>query len=56
MAVGRGELARGGAGLELGAVRELKGQRWHGKANRLSAADPLPWAAIDRVAAASRKG
>jgi nitroreductase len=55
MALWPGELATGSAGLELEAVRELKGQRWHGKANRLSA-DPLPWEAIDRVAAASRKG
>ena len=56
MALWPGEVATGTTGLEVEAVRELKGQRWHGKANRLSAADPLPWEAIDRVAAASRKG
>jgi SagB-type dehydrogenase family enzyme len=37
------------------AVQELKTQRWYGKANRLSAGDPVPYEAIDRVAAASRK-
>jgi SagB-type dehydrogenase family enzyme len=41
--------------LDTEAVQELKGQRWYGKANRLSRDDPVPWEAIDRVAAASRK-
>ena len=37
------------------AVRELAAQRWHGKANRLSRDEPVPWPAIDEVAAASRR-
>jgi len=41
--------------LDLDAVRRLTEQRWCGKANRLSADDPVPWEIIDRVAAASRK-
>jgi SagB-type dehydrogenase family enzyme len=41
--------------LDAKAVHELEKQRWYGKANRLSADDPVPWDAIDRVAAASRK-
>lgn len=48
-----------GAGLPLflgsSLARELTRQRWHGKANRLSAGDPLPWEIIDEVASASRK-
>jgi len=56
MALWPGDAATGTAGLDADAVRELKHQRWHGKANRLSAGDPVPWEAIDRVAAASRKG
>ena len=56
MALWPGDAATAAAGLDADAVRELKHQRWHGKANRLSAGDPVPWEAIDRVAAASRKG
>jgi len=41
--------------LEPTAVEELKRQRWYGKANRLTAGDPVRWDAIDEVAAASRK-
>jgi SagB-type dehydrogenase family enzyme len=55
MAVGPGELAPAPSSLDAQAVQELKGQRWYGKANRLSADHPVPWEAIDRVAAASRK-
>ncbi|HMA90500.1 MAG TPA: SagB/ThcOx family dehydrogenase [Burkholderiales bacterium] len=55
MALWPGDGATGTAGLDAEAVRELKNQRWYGKANRLSAGDPVPWEAIDRVAAASRK-
>jgi SagB-type dehydrogenase family enzyme len=55
MAVAPGELAPATSSLDAKAVQELKGQRWYGKANRLSADDPVPWEAIDRVAAASRK-
>jgi len=40
---------------EQRSVRELKNQRWYGKANRLSRDDPVPYEAIDRAAAASRK-
>lgn len=36
-------------------VRELAKQRWYGRANRLSAEDPVPWKIIDEVASASRK-
>ena len=52
MAVGPGKLPKN---VELEAVRELKRQRWYGKANRLSRDAPLPYDAIDGVAAASRK-
>ena len=36
-------------------ANELEKQRWYGKANRLSPEDPVRWAIIDEVAAASRK-
>jgi SagB-type dehydrogenase family enzyme len=55
MAVWPGEVATDSSSLELEAVQELKRQRWYGKANRLSAQDPVRWNAIDEVAAASRK-
>ena len=55
MALWPGDVETKTASLEVEAVRELKNLRWYGKANRLSAADPVPWEAIDRVAAASRK-
>ncbi len=55
MAVWPGELAARPSSLDGEAVNELKTQRWYGKANRLSRGDPVPWEAIDRVAAASRK-
>jgi SagB-type dehydrogenase family enzyme len=55
MVVGPGEIAARASSLEREAVQELKGQRWYGKANRLSPAEPVAWEAIDRVAAASRK-
>jgi SagB-type dehydrogenase family enzyme len=55
MAVWPGEVAARPSSLEGEAVNELKTQRWYGKANRLSRDDPVPWEAIDRVAAASRK-
>jgi nitroreductase len=55
MAVGPGEVAANTSSLELEAVQELKRQRWYGKANRLSAQEPVRWDAIDEVAAASRK-
>jgi SagB-type dehydrogenase family enzyme len=42
-------------GLEPDAVRELARGSWYGKANRLSADDPVRWELIDEVAAASRK-
>ena len=41
--------------LDRDAVRAMQGERWYGKANRLSVDDPVPWEAIDRVALASRK-
>jgi SagB-type dehydrogenase family enzyme len=55
MAVGPGDVATGASSLDAEAVRELKGQRWYGKANRLSPEEPVAWEAIDRVAEASRK-
>ena len=41
--------------LDREAVRQLKRQRWYGKANRLTSGDPVRWDAIDEVATASRK-
>jgi nitroreductase len=55
MAVWPGEAATGTSNLDVEAVQELKRQRWYGKANRLSLDDPVPYEAIDHVAAASRK-
>jgi SagB-type dehydrogenase family enzyme len=55
MAVSPTEVPANTSSLELEAVQELKRQRWYGKANRLSAQDPVRWDAIDGVAAASRK-
>jgi nitroreductase len=55
MAVWPGEGALNTSSLEVQAVQELKRQRWYGKANRLSAQDPVRWNVIDEVAAASRK-
>ena len=47
--------ATAGTSLDRDAVRAMQGERWYGKANRLSVDDPVPWEAIDRVALASRK-
>ena len=55
MALWPGDAATKASGLDTQAVQELKGQRWYGKANRLSGDDPVPWEAIDQVAGASRK-
>ena len=55
MAVWPGETGPEISSLDGEAVQELKRQRWYGKANRLSTDDPVPYEAIDRVAAASRK-
>ena len=55
MALWPGEASTEISNLDGEAVQELKRQRWYGKANRLSAGDPVPYEAIDRVAAASRK-
>jgi len=55
MALWPGEAETETSSLDGDAVQELKSQRWYGKANRLSAGDPVPYEAIDRVAAASRK-
>jgi hypothetical protein len=52
MAVGPGKLP---TNVEAEAVQELKRQRWYGRANRLSRDEPVPYEAIDAVAAASRK-
>jgi SagB-type dehydrogenase family enzyme len=41
--------------LDRDAVQQMKGQRWYGKANRLSRDDPVRWDVIDTVSAASRK-
>ena len=41
--------------VDPSVAHEMTRQRWYGKANRLSRDDPLPWAAIDEVALASRK-
>jgi SagB-type dehydrogenase family enzyme len=59
MAVWPSEGVRDGAALPLAlepaAVQELARQPWHGRANRLSPQDPVPWEIIGSVAAASRK-
>ena len=55
MAVWPGEASADLPRLDLEVVQALKAQRWYGKANRLSADAPVPWEAIDAVAAASRK-
>ncbi len=55
MALWPGRVATQTSSLDVDAVQELKSQRWYGKANRLSAQDPVRWSAIDGVAAASRK-
>jgi SagB-type dehydrogenase family enzyme len=55
MAVWPGQAAAKNSSLDAEAVQELKRQRWYGTANRLSGDDPVPYEAIDRVAAASRK-
>jgi nitroreductase len=55
MAVWPGKAASNVSTLEIEAVKELKRQRWYGKANRLSRDDPVPWEIVDTVAAASRK-
>ena len=55
MALWPGNVATKTLNLDLEAVRELAGQRWYGKANRLSPDDPVPWEIIDTVSAASRK-
>jgi SagB-type dehydrogenase family enzyme len=41
--------------LESTIVKHLSAARWHGKANRLSRDNPVPWEIIDDVAAASWK-
>ncbi len=41
--------------LDLEIVQELAAAIWHGKANRLSRDNPVPWEIIDDVAAASWK-
>ncbi len=55
MAVWPGDAAASASSLDAEAVQELKGQRWYGKANRLSPQDPVHWEIIDTVSAASRK-
>ena len=55
MALWPGEAATASASLDAHTVREMKGERWYGSANRLSRDHPVPWEAIDAVAAASRK-
>jgi SagB-type dehydrogenase family enzyme len=55
MVVWPGQAESNASSLDAQAVAEMQQQRWYGKANRLSRDDPLPWEAIDRVAAASRK-
>jgi len=55
MALWPGAAAPSSASLDAAAAREMQAQRWYGAANRLSRDDPVPWEAIDRVAAAARK-
>ncbi len=55
MAIGPGGLAGNASSLDAAAVQEMKRQRWYGRANRLSAADPVRWEIIDIVSAASQR-
>jgi SagB-type dehydrogenase family enzyme len=58
MALWPGDAARGDTvplHLDMQLVKELARQHWYGKANRLSADQPVPWEIIDSVSAASRK-
>jgi SagB-type dehydrogenase family enzyme len=55
MALWPGAVSTENTMLDRQAVEELGAQRWYGKANRLSRDDPLPWEAIELVAAASRR-
>ena len=55
MAVWPGDAATKAPGPDPDAVREPTRQRWHGKANRLSPEDPVPWEIIEQVSEASRK-
>jgi SagB-type dehydrogenase family enzyme len=55
MAVWPGEAEKTDLQLDPDAVRELAKQRWYGKANRLSADDPVRWDVIGTVSAASQK-
>ena len=55
MAVWPGRAATKTSSLDAAVVRELKGERWYGKANRLSPEEPVRWEIIDAVSAASRK-
>lgn len=41
--------------LDPAAVKELSTAQWHGRANRLSRENPVPWEIIDDAAAASWK-
>jgi SagB-type dehydrogenase family enzyme len=41
--------------LDPAAVKDLTGAPWHGRANRLSRDNPVPWDIIDEAAAASSK-
>jgi SagB-type dehydrogenase family enzyme len=41
--------------LDPALAHQLTGERWQGTANRLSRDEPVSWAAIDEVAAATRK-
>jgi SagB-type dehydrogenase family enzyme len=55
MAVWPGKAEKTDLQLDPDAVRELAKQRWYGKANRLSADDPVRWDIIGTVSAASQK-
>ena len=55
MALWPGDAAANPSSLDDEAVRELKRQRWHGSANRLSPQEPVRWEIIDVVSEASRK-
>jgi len=55
LALWPGNATRTPLNLNAEAVREFAKQRWYGKANRLSADDPVIWEVIDQVSASSRK-
>jgi SagB-type dehydrogenase family enzyme len=53
--LGTGQIISLPLSLSPDAVRDLTQHRWHGKANRLSRDDPVPWEILEQVEVASWK-